>query len=118
MSGGAFDYKQYYIEEIADTIEQELLNATCERPEPIKEDYWTFHTDYKSQIDGSIHVECSMLKMDTYDIVCKYIENVKHIKPGEILSTGFGKDKTPYYLKNHNGDIIEYYVIYHYINDK
>jgi hypothetical protein len=32
MSGGAFDYKQYYIEEIANSIEAELEKQGKERP--------------------------------------------------------------------------------------
>lgn len=32
MSGGAFDYAQYRIDDIIDRIEQEIERATCERP--------------------------------------------------------------------------------------
>ena len=32
MSGGAFDYAQYRIDEIIDRIEREIERATCERP--------------------------------------------------------------------------------------
>jgi hypothetical protein len=39
MSGGAFDYSQYRIDDIVNRIENEIERATCERPEPIKRTY-------------------------------------------------------------------------------
>lgn len=39
MSGGAFDYSQYRIDDIVNRIENEIERATCERPEPIKRSY-------------------------------------------------------------------------------
>jgi hypothetical protein len=35
MSGGAFDYQQYHIEEIADDIEQEIIEAGREIPKEV-----------------------------------------------------------------------------------
>ena len=35
MSGGAFEYQQYHIEEIADSIEQEIIEAGREIPQEI-----------------------------------------------------------------------------------
>lgn len=32
MSGGAFDYAQYRIDDIINRIEEEIERATCERP--------------------------------------------------------------------------------------
>lgn len=37
MSGGAFDYAQYRIDDIIDRIEQEIERATCERPPLVTE---------------------------------------------------------------------------------
>lgn len=36
MSGGAFDYNQYHIDDIVAKIEYEIERATCERPELVK----------------------------------------------------------------------------------
>ena len=35
MSGGAFDYKQYFIEYIADEIEQRILKSGREIPQEV-----------------------------------------------------------------------------------
>lgn len=35
MSGGAFDYRQYHIEEIADVIEREIIEAGREIPKDV-----------------------------------------------------------------------------------
>ena len=44
MSGGAFDYKQYFIEYIADEIEQRLLKSGREIPqEVLSRDPWHSH---------------------------------------------------------------------------
>ena len=41
MSGGAFEYQQYHIEEIADDIEQEIIEAGREIPQEIWEkNHW------------------------------------------------------------------------------
>lgn len=41
MSGGAFDYQQYHIEEIADDIEQEIIEAGREIPKEVWEkNHW------------------------------------------------------------------------------
>lgn len=39
MSGGAFDYSQYRIDDIVNRIENEIERATCKRPEPINRAY-------------------------------------------------------------------------------
>ena len=49
MSGGAFDYQQYHIEEIADEIEQEIIEAGREIPQEI----WTINHWYGSSFDNS-----------------------------------------------------------------
>lgn len=49
MSGGAFEYQQYHIEEIADDIEQEIIEAGREIPQEIwSKDHW-----YGSSFDDS-----------------------------------------------------------------
>ena len=49
MSGGAFDYQQYRIEEIADEIEQEIIEAGREIPKEI----WAKNHWYGSSFDDS-----------------------------------------------------------------
>ena len=49
MSGGAFEYQQYHIEEIADDIEQEIIEAGREIPQEI----WSNNHRYGSSIDDS-----------------------------------------------------------------
>lgn len=41
MSGGHFDQKQFWIREIADTIERDIALALQPKPEMTHEDYWT-----------------------------------------------------------------------------
>ncbi len=40
MSGGHFDYKQFWIREISDTIERDIARALRPRPAKVHEDYW------------------------------------------------------------------------------
>ena len=49
MSGGAFDYLQYHIEEIADDIEQEIIEAGREIPQEI----WVKNHWYGSSYDDT-----------------------------------------------------------------
>lgn len=49
MSGGAFDYQQYHIEEIADDIEQEIIEAGREIPNEV----WEKNHWYGGTIDDS-----------------------------------------------------------------
>lgn len=49
MSGGAFDYQQYHIEEIADAIEQEIIKAGRDIPQEI----WAKNHCYGSSFDNS-----------------------------------------------------------------
>lgn len=49
MSGGAFEYQQYHIEEIADSIKQEIIEAGREIPKEI----WTKNHWYGSSFDDS-----------------------------------------------------------------
>ena len=49
MSGGAFDYQQRYIEDIADDIEQEIIEAGREIPKEI----WAKNHWYGSSFDDS-----------------------------------------------------------------
>lgn len=51
MSGGAFDYYQYHIDDIIERIKEEIERATCERPPKVKRTFvsvWEEH--YSSRI--------------------------------------------------------------------
>ena len=41
MSGGHFDHNQFWIREIADTIERDIALALQPKPRVVHEDYWT-----------------------------------------------------------------------------
>lgn len=43
MSGGHFDYKQYSMRDIADTIECDIVRALRPKPEMAHKDYWTIY---------------------------------------------------------------------------
>lgn len=43
MSGGHFDYQQYLLREIADTIEHDIARALKPKPDMIHEDYWVIN---------------------------------------------------------------------------
>lgn len=43
MSGGHFDYQQYLLREIADTIEHDIARVLKPKPDMIHEDYWVIN---------------------------------------------------------------------------
>lgn len=43
MSGGHFDYQQYTLREIADTIERDIARAMAPKPPKRHEDYWIIY---------------------------------------------------------------------------
>jgi hypothetical protein len=43
MSGGHFDYQQYTLRDIADTIERDIARAMTPKPPKKHEDYWTIY---------------------------------------------------------------------------
>lgn len=53
MSGGSFDYKQYVVDEIADRIEQEVI----ESGKPIPESAWNYYDMqyYKEHPEEAVH---------------------------------------------------------------
>ena len=50
MSGGAFDYKQHYIGDIADEIEQTIIEAGRKIPQEVLErNYWYGRSDFDTE---------------------------------------------------------------------
>ena len=48
MSGGAFDYSQYRIDDIVDGIQEEIERATCERPPLVKRKFVSVSREYSN----------------------------------------------------------------------
>ena len=53
MSGGHFDYKQFWIREISDTIERDIARALRPKPAKVHEDYWVID---KMESPGSYYI--------------------------------------------------------------
>lgn len=86
MSGGHFDYQQYHIEDIADSIEREIEEATKPKPPKIwkedvsvlkKIDDWHFKGIYGfKNYDEAVR---SLKKNKAYKFVREYEKNKKRI---------------------------------------
>lgn len=64
MSGGHFDYRQYRMRDIADTIERDIARALQPKPEKEQMDYWTI---YEKDSWGSYHSYGGYMKFDSYE---------------------------------------------------
>ncbi|MCK9429324.1 MAG: hypothetical protein M0R17_04920 [Candidatus Omnitrophica bacterium] len=90
MSGGHFDYKQYQIQEIRDSIERELNNQGKDKP---KSELWSdeeYYTKYPEE-----------MKYLTYrtDIEEKFKEAIKILKRAEIYV-----QRIDWYLSGDDGE--------------
>lgn len=70
MSGGHFDYRQWGMKEIAETIEKDIARALKPKPEMVHEDYWTI---YEMRSPGSYHSYCNYRKFRTYEEAEAYL---------------------------------------------
>lgn len=75
MSGGHFDYQQYHIEDIANSIEREIEEAT--KPKPPK--VWKEHAAVFKKIDDC-HFKSIYMGFKTYDEAVKYFKKDKAYK--------------------------------------
>jgi hypothetical protein len=58
MSGGAFDYSQYHIKNIADSIEQEILkNGREKTKEELEDELWRYKKHYERYPEDLKHYE-------------------------------------------------------------
>lgn len=74
MSGGHFDYQQYHIEDIADSIEREIEEATKPKPPLVwREDVTVFR-----KIDDWHSVGINK-GFKTYDEAVKHLKKTRHI---------------------------------------
>ena len=73
MSGGHFDYQQYHIEDIADSIEREIEEATKPKPPLVwREDVYK---GFKTYDEAVRHLK----KDKAYKFICEYEKNGRRI---------------------------------------
>ena len=96
MSGGAFEYQQYHIEEIADSIEQEIIEAGRE----ILKEIWAKNHWYGSSFDDSDRTyptyerkTIDIMKRDVYVLRMAYIyaKRVDWMLSGDDNEEGLAK---------------------------
>jgi hypothetical protein len=75
MSGGAFDYSQYRIDDIVNRIENEIERATCERPEPIKRSHVSIMGVRKNG-PGSTSYRYLNYGLNTFEEAREYFESL------------------------------------------
>lgn len=77
MSGGHFDYQQYTLREIADTIERDIARAMAPNPKKRHEDYWTI---YEMTRPFSYHsLQNAFQEFDSYDKALKYLNAMEDV---------------------------------------
>ncbi len=88
MSGGHFDYRQWGMKEIAETIERDIARALKPKPEMVHEDYWTI---YEMRSPGSFHSYCNYRKFRTYEEAEAYLMRFEYAEKAksEYISDGF-----------------------------
>lgn len=77
MSGGHFDYQQWRIREIADSIERDIALALKPKPAKIHEDYWTI---YEMDSFHSFHNYSGRVKFETYEKAEEYLLRNRNIE--------------------------------------
>ncbi len=86
MSGGHFDYRQWHIKDIAETIDRDIAGALKPKPEMVHEDYWTIYERISS---GSIRSYCNYRKFNTYEEAEEYLMRCEVVeKANPEYSTG------------------------------
>lgn len=101
MSGGAFDYEQYRIDDIISRIEEEIERATCERPPLVTKQgvavYEITGKDSKSY--------CSNYSFTCFDSAIGYFTKCDRY---ELLSGASREGETFVYFKDvYTGDVYE-----------
>jgi len=77
MSGGHFDYQQYTLREIADTIERDIARAMAPKPPKRHEDYWTIYEMTRPFSYHSLHN--AFQEFDSYDKALKYLNAMEDV---------------------------------------
>lgn len=98
MSGGHFDHKQFWIREIADTIEQDIELALQSKPKKVHEDYWTI-----DEMDsfGSYHIYPSYCRnFESYEEAEAYLTQHEDVVRAEAkYAERFFKDNVTFQSK-------------------
>lgn len=98
MSGGHFDHKQFWIREIADTIERDIAWALQPKPKKVHEDYWTI---YEMDSFASSHIyPCYCKNFDSYEEAEAYLTQHEVVVRAESkYAERFFKDDTTFQSK-------------------
>lgn len=98
MSGGHFDHKQFWIREIADTIERDIAWALQPKPKKVHEDYWTI---YEMDSFASSHIYPYYCKnFDSYEEAEAYLTQHEVVVRAESkYAERFFKDDTTFQSK-------------------
>lgn len=98
MSGGHFDHKQFWIREIADTIERDIAWALQPKPKKVHEDYWTI---YEMDSFASSHIyPCYCKNFDSYEEAESYLTQHEVVVRAESkYAERFFKDDTTFQSK-------------------
>lgn len=81
MSGGHFDYKQFWIREISDTIERDIARALQPKPAMVHEDYWVID---KMDSFGSRYIYPRYSTMfDSYEEAETYLTQREEVERAE-----------------------------------
>ena len=98
MSGGHFDHKQFWIREIADTIERDIALVLQPKPEMTHEDYWTI-----DEMDSfaSSHIYLSYYrKFESYEEAEAYLTQREEVVRAESkYAERFFKDDVTFQSK-------------------
>lgn len=98
MSGGHFDHKQFWIREIADTIERDIALALQPKPEMAHEDYWTID---EMDCFASSHIYLSYYrKYESYEEAEAYLTHYEDVVRAETkYAERFFKDDITFQSK-------------------
>lgn len=82
MSGGHFDYQQYLLREIANTIEHDIARALKPKPDMIHEDYWVIN---EMDCPDSWHVYPRFYQtFETQDAAVNYLKQYEVVEEAAV----------------------------------
>ena len=123
MSGGHFDYQQWRIREIADTIERDIARALRPKPAMVHEDYWVIdemESPHSYHSAGHYHTFSSYEEAESFLLSCGDIVNAEQkYADGSFFKNGTVFQSTRRYMKGTADDeqIPVLYVIRHCVFD-
>ena len=123
MSGGHFDYQQWRIREIADTIERDIARALRPKPAMVHEDYWVIdemESPHSYHSAGHYHTFSSYEEAESFLLSCGDIVIAEQkYADGSFFKNGTVFQSTRRYMKGTADDeqIPVLYVIRHCVFD-